>query len=77
MIAPKSGLNDDLPDEYDLTLLRVRKRGAARVAGKTPSDSGIDVHLDPDVAAAFPNAQAVNETLHFLIRVTQQKQTGV
>jgi len=35
------------------------------------------VHLDPDVAAVFPNAQAVNEALRFLIRVTQQKQLGI
>lgn len=77
MTTPNSEMNDDLRDEYDLTQLRVRKRGAARMAGKTPNDSGIDVHLEPDVAVAFPNAQAVNEALRFLIRVTQQKQTSV
>jgi hypothetical protein len=66
-------MNDDLRDEYDLTQLRVRKLGSGRMAGKTPPCSGIDVHLDPDVAAVFPNAQAVNEALRFLIRVTQQK----
>ncbi len=77
MTAPNSKMNDDLRDEYDLTQLRIRKRGTARMAGKTPNDSGIDIYLDPDVAATFPNAQAVNEALRFLIRVTQQKQTSV
>jgi hypothetical protein len=72
MTTPDSEINDDLRDEYDLTQLRVRKRGAARMAGKMPV-SGIEVHLDPDVAAVFPNALAVNEALRFLIRVTQQK----
>jgi hypothetical protein len=71
MTTPDSEMNDDLRDEYDLTQLRVRKRGAARMA-ETPV-SGIEVHLDPDVAAVFPNALAVNEALRFLIRVTQQK----
>jgi hypothetical protein len=32
------------------------------------------VQLDPDVAAMFPNAGAVNEALRFLIKVMQQNQ---
>ena len=76
MKTPHSEMNDDLRDEYDLSQLRVRKRGPGRVAGETPL-TGIEVHLDPDVAAVFPNAQAVNEALRFLIRVTQQKQMGI
>jgi hypothetical protein len=32
------------------------------------------VRLEPDVAAIFPSADAVNEALRFLIRVTQQNQ---
>jgi hypothetical protein len=30
------------------------------------------VRLEDDVAAAFPNAQAVNEALRFLIRITKE-----
>ncbi|MCC5634829.1 hypothetical protein LC593_02995 [Nostoc sp. CHAB 5844] len=30
--------------------------------------------LEPDVAEIFPNAEAVNEALIFLIRVTQKNQ---
>lgn len=73
---PNTDMNDDLRDEYDLSKPRVRKMGAARMAGKT-STNGLDIHLEPDVAAVFPNAQAVNEALRFLIRVTQQKQAGI
>ncbi|MGH1393383.1 MAG: hypothetical protein ACRAVC_05025 [Trichormus sp.] len=32
------------------------------------------VRLEPDVAAIFPNAEAVNEALRFLIRVTRENQ---
>ena len=30
------------------------------------------IRLEPDVAAAFPDAAAVNEALRFLIRVTKE-----
>ncbi|MEH1928452.1 hypothetical protein [Nostoc sp.] len=33
---------------------------------------GFTVHLEEDVAEIFPNAQAVNEALRFLIRVTKK-----
>lgn len=63
-------LGDDLSPEYDLKSLRVRKLGSGR-----KSFSGSTVRLEPDVAAIFPNADAVNEALRFLIRVTQQNQS--
>lgn len=63
-------LNDDLREEYDLQQLRVRKVGHAR--NNVLNTNGIDVHIDPDVATLFPNAQAVNEALRFLIRISQQ-----
>lgn len=62
-------LEDDLRPEYDLKSLRVRKLGSGR-----KSFSGSTVRLEPDVAAIFPNADAVNEALRFLIRVTKQNQ---
>jgi gas vesicle protein len=38
-----------------------------------PSNTeGLTVHLEPDVAEMFPNSQAVNEALRFLIRVTNK-----
>jgi hypothetical protein len=63
-------LEDDLRAEYDLKSLRVRKLGSGR-----KSFGGSTVRLEPDVAAIFPSADAVNEALRFLIRVTQQNQS--
>ncbi|OYQ63589.1 hypothetical protein B9G53_15875 [Pseudanabaena sp. SR411] len=63
-------LEDDLRPEYDLKSLRVRKLGSGR-----KSFGGSTVRLEPDVAAIFPSADAVNEALRFLIRVTQQNQS--
>ncbi|NET59200.1 MAG: hypothetical protein F6K47_24585 [Symploca sp. SIO2E6] len=57
---------DDLRSEYDLQSLRVRKLGPGR------KSFGATVRLEPDVAEIFPNAEAVNEALRFLIRITQE-----
>lgn len=62
-------MEDDLRTEYDLKSLRVRRLGSGRKSFGT-----ITVRLDPDVAEMFPSADAVNEALRFLIRVTQQNQ---
>ena len=62
-------LDDELQLEYDLKSLRVRKLGTGR-----QSFGGMVVRLEPDVAEMFPSADAVNEALRFLIRVTQEKQ---
>lgn len=62
----------ELRSEYDLKSLKVRKLGSGlKSFGETI------VRLEPDVAEMFPNADAVNEVLRFLIRVTQQNQTSV
>lgn len=55
--------------EYNLKDLRVRKLGSKR-----KSFGGTTVRLDPDVAEVFPNAEAVNEALRFLIRAIQEKE---
>lgn len=60
--------NDELRPEYDLRSLRVRKLGRER-----KSFGGV-VRLEPDVAEVFPDADAVNEALRFLIRVTKENQ---
>ncbi|MBW4579262.1 MAG: hypothetical protein KME42_06780 [Tildeniella nuda ZEHNDER 1965/U140] len=62
-------VEDELRSEYDLKSLRVRRLGAGR-----KSFNGTVIRLEPDVAALFPNADAVNEALRFLIRVTQENQ---
>ena len=62
-------MEDDLRAEYDLKSLRVRKLGSKR-----KSFGGATVRLEPDVAEIFPSADAVNEALRFLIRVTRDNQ---
>ncbi len=64
----KTEMNDELRSEYDLRSLRVRKLGRER-----RSFGGV-VRLEPDVADVFPDAEAVNEALRFLIRVTKDNQ---
>ncbi len=60
--------NDELRPKYDLRSLRVRKLGPGR-----KSFGGV-IRLEPDVAEVFPDAEAVNEALRFLIRVTKENQ---
>jgi hypothetical protein len=69
MKKDNSELEDELRSEYDLKRLRVRRLGSGRKSfGKTI------VRLEPDVAEMFPNADAVNDALRFLVRVTQENQ---
>jgi hypothetical protein len=62
-------MEDELRPEYDLKSMRVRELGSGR-----RSFAGTTIQLDPDVAAMFPDAGAVNEALRFLIKVMQQNQ---
>jgi len=64
-------MEDELRAEYDLKSLKVRKLGLGRKNG------GTIIRLEPDVAEKFPDANAVNEALRFLIRVIQQNQPSV
>ena len=67
----KDELGDELRPEYDLSTLQVHKLGRGR------KSFGDVVKLEPDVAGAFPNADAVNEALRFLIRVTKENRNGL
>ncbi|MDQ1593342.1 MAG: hypothetical protein QOG71_3969 [Pyrinomonadaceae bacterium] len=58
---------DELRPEYDLRSLRIRGVGAGR-----KSFGGALIRLAPDVAEVFPDSEAVNEALRFLIRVTKE-----
>lgn len=62
---------DELRPEYDLRSLRVRKLGPER------RSFGDTVRLERDVADVFPDADAVNEALRFLIRVTRENRKPV
>ena len=67
----KDELGDELRPEYDFSTLRVRKLGSGR------KSFGDVIKLEPDVAGAFPNADAVNEALRFLIRVTKENRNDL
>lgn len=58
--------NDNLRPEYDETLLKNGTRG--KYAKQYAAGTNI-VRLEPDVAAAFPNQEAVNEALRFVLKV--------
>jgi len=63
--------SDDLRPEYDLAVLGpgVRGKYAGRLKGTTL------VALKPEVAAAFPTSEAVNEALRDVLR-SRAKTTG-
>ena len=56
-------LNDELRPEYDETLLKNGTRG--KYAKQYAAGTNI-IRLEPDVAAAFPNAEVVNKALRFV-----------
>ena len=58
---------DELRPAYDLHALRVRQLGPGRTRF-----AGTTVRLEPDVAEVFTDANAVNEALRFLIKITKE-----
>ena len=66
----KSNNADELRPEYDLKSLAVRRLGPGR-----KSFGSSVVRLEPDVAEVFASAEAVNEALRFLIKVTKDNQS--
>ncbi|MBL8188751.1 MAG: hypothetical protein JNK38_12135 [Acidobacteria bacterium] len=65
-LSELTDLNDELRPEYDLGQLQVRRMGL----GRRQFGDHI-VRLEPDVAAVFQDANAVNEALRLLIKVAQ------
>jgi hypothetical protein len=61
---------DEMREEYDFRSMRVVARGP----GRKPAGDVV-VPLAPDVAEAFPNAEAVNEALRLLLRVAKNQLT--
>lgn len=62
-------LEDDLRPEYDETVLHDGMRG--KYVQRYQAGTNVVV-LDPDVAQAFPTAQAVNEALRLLLNIAQK-----
>ena len=58
--------NDELCPEYDETSLENGIRG--KYAGQYAAGTNI-VRLAPDVVAAFPNGESVNEALRFVLKI--------
>ncbi len=61
---------DELRPEYDLSQLKGRVRG--KYVERYQAGTNL-VLLEPDVAAAFPDAKAVNEALRLLIKVAENQ----
>jgi hypothetical protein len=61
---------DELRPEYDLSQLKGRARG--KYVERYREGTNL-VLLDPDVAAAFPDAKAVNEALRLLIKAAENQ----
>lgn len=62
-------MNDELRSEYDL---RELLKGAVRGKYAERYRAGTNlVLLDPDVAKAFPNEQAVNEALRLVLQLME------
>lgn len=60
--------DDELRAEYDLSQLKGRARG--KYVERYREGTNL-VLLEPDVAAVFPDAKAVNEALRLLIKVVE------
>ena len=69
----KTPLDDDLRPEYDAAVLKNGIRG--KYVQRYKAGTNIIVH-DPDVSAAFPDSQAVNEALRMLLKVAQTSVTS-
>lgn len=65
--------DDALRPEYDLSQLEGKVRG--KYAERYRAGVNL-VQLEPDVAAAFPDAKTVNETLRLLIKLAQAQTSG-
>ena len=63
--------DDELREEYDLSEMTIMPKG--RFDPKRRIESNIVV-LEPDVAKAFPNDEAVNEALRLLLKAGKLSQ---
>ncbi len=66
---PETQLDDELREEYDETLLKNGVRG--KYVQRLAKGSNV-VRLAPDVAAAFPTEEAVNEALRLLLETARR-----
>ncbi len=62
--------SDKLRTEYKRSDFKKLERG--RYYTRLKASSNVVV-LDPDVASVFPNSEAVNKALHFLMEVAKKR----
>ncbi|WP_138503421.1 hypothetical protein [Nostoc sp. PA-18-2419] len=60
-----------IPETQPQSYQVLESNGTVNFEHQGKNYEGLTVRLDADVAEMFPNSQAVNEALHFLIRVTK------
>lgn len=65
---------DELRPEYDFAQMKGGVRG--KYVERYRQGTNL-VLLDPDVAQAFPNDEAVNQALRMLIQIAQRQQLNV
>lgn len=61
----------DLKEEYDLSKMTILPRGRFNPNRRIGNNV---IVLDPDVAKAFPNDEAVNEALRLLLKASKLTQ---
>lgn len=66
-------MEDELLSEYDFQQLAGGVKG--KYVERYRAGTNL-VLLDPDIAQAFPNDQAVNEALRMLIQIAQRQQSS-
>ena len=66
-------MEDELCPEYDFAQMQGGLRGKYVERYRTGTNL---VLLDPDIAQAFPNDDAVNNALRLLIQIAQRQQTN-
>ncbi len=66
-------IEDELCPEYDFAQMQGGVRGKYIERYRTGTNL---VLLDPDIAQAFPNDDAVNDALRLLIQIAQRQQTN-
>ena len=69
-MADKTELNNELRPEYDKTLLKNGVRG--QYAKQYAAGTNV-IRLAPDVVAAFPTEEAVNEALRSILKERGKK----
>jgi hypothetical protein len=70
MQQPNDADDYELRDEYDLSAMIAVAKGRYAPERRTARNLAL---LAPDVAAAFPTDEAVNEALRFVLRIAEER----